>query len=353
MGHFLWSIVVAVVALIQPAGPATPAEPAATTTQKTGVAWLGHGEPLVLGAGGSERWEFVPAAPPPPSPTTPPPSTSGPSAKVLSFRIAGASTAVLEIQVEEPARMGTGRRLVGQPIGKIELFDDGVSVYATWTRADAFPKGLKELPAITVREQRTGRTMLLRPLAVGSVGSESVVFVLDASGSMRGSKLQAAKKALLAAYSGLANESEAALFVLYNCGDVVQESTFGSPTDSFRAAVDRVEARGGTPLGDAMDLAFRYLHDKAKYPEDRRRMILLSDGMATCGRSPGEVCRAWPAGLRSSQKLVIVGLELGAQDERVLQELATDAGGAYMAADQQAVESVMLKATGGSQPKGK
>jgi Ca-activated chloride channel family protein len=156
---------------------------------------------------------------------------------------------------------------------------------------------------------------------------ESIVFMLDASGSMRGKRLAEAKKAILEATAELHSQSEVAVFVLYDCGWIVHEVRFGDGRERLVEVVDGVEAFGGTPLGEAISQSFEYLHSAAKHPPDHRRLVVLSDGQSGCGVDPIGVVEGWDDDLRAAQGFNIVGIALGAADEAALKRLAEAAGG--------------------------
>ena len=112
--------------------------------------------------------------------------------------------------------------------------------------------------------------------------SKDVTFVLDASGSMRGEKMDQAKAALLACVDRMADG---------DCFDIVRFSTeaetlFGgleSVNDETRGKarqyIRELDAIGGTNLEDALDLAL-----KPKPKEGRpHSVVLITDGKPTIG----------------------------------------------------------------------
>jgi len=304
------------------------------TTTATGVVRLESRNPIIIGAGGSESWSFQTLKP------------SASSEAAVQLRRESETGVVLELVTKEPTRGGMVERELLTEIGRIELFDDGVSVYATWYPASNPPEQACPLPDVQIRETKTGRELILRPLLQGPAGPESVVFVLDASGSMAGKRLKAAKEALDAAAKSFPEGSEVSLIVLYDCGEVRREVDFGDGSRLLEIAVAGIQAKGGTPLGDALDGAFRYLHASAKHASERRRLIVLSDGLSTCGQNPSDVVGEWPASLRTAQTFVVVGLDLPEDESSRLLGLARQAQGRYIRAGKETLGPAMMKAAG-------
>lgn len=290
--------------------------------------------PVTLGLSGEHVWEFI--------------STESQVGE-LRTRLEGTQIHVLE-QVQRRAKQGgLDEEEVVIELARTEIFDDGVSVYVTWYPGKAHRASSAPTPPITLTCAKANRTIVLEPLKAKVREPESVVFVLDASGSMIGTKLDSAKAALASAARALPPSSEAALVVLYDCDRVTRDCDF---TKNIPHLIDRsnaVVASGGTPLGDAMDAAFRYLHAKATNPNDRRRIVVLSDGLASCGADPGTVAAGWNAGNGGGQRVAIIGLELSETESSALRELAQKAHGKYIDATSKTVEAAMLRATGSMQ----
>ena len=293
--------------------------------------------PFTLGLSGEYVWAFVA-----------PESSAG----ELRMRLEGTQTHILE-RVERRAKQGGfGDEEVTTELARTEIFDDGVSVYVTWYPSKSHRASIEATPAITLTCPKANRTLVLEPIKAKIREPESVVFVLDASGSMMGTKLESAKVALASAARALPKSSEAALVVLYDCNRVSRDCDFTKNITHLIEKSEAVMASGGTPLGDAMDAAFRYLHAKATNPGERRRIVVLSDGLASCGADPGGVAAGWNAGGGDGQQLAIIGLELSDVESQSLRELAHKANGRYINATSKTVEAAMLRATGSLQDNG-
>lgn len=114
-------------------------------------------------------------------------------------------------------------------------------------------------------------------LSAELASSESIPYdlliVMDASGSMQGTPIAAAKSAAKQFVAGLAPEDRVALVTFSTSVDVVQ----GFTTDraAINAAIDGVNATGVTALYEATEAAAVMI---ASAPSPRRAVILLSDG---------------------------------------------------------------------------
>ncbi len=137
------------------------------------------------------------------------------------------------------------------------------------------------------------------PAVAAESPSARVVLILDASGSMWGQiggrhKIEIAREVIhellddwdpsvhlgLTAY-GHRREAD--------CTDIESLISPNSVDPAkVRAAVDRLNPKGKTPLSDAVIHAAREL----RYTEEKATVILVSDGIETCDRDPCEVARA-------------------------------------------------------------
>jgi hypothetical protein len=291
-------------------------QPDAAAPLQGGVIRLRPREGVVVAAGRSGRWSFVLP-------------TAVPTGAGERWSIVDPVTASLE----RPASAAPGREKVLQTkeiLGRIALFDDGVSLYATWTPSPGFAR--RAIAPIIVHEAGTGLEYSLQPQAAEPEPEpepESVVFVLDASGSMAGERLAHAKKALVKAATGLPRGSDVALVVLYTCGQVRRELDFGPGSHrKLEDAVNAIQASGGTPLGDAMAEGFTYLHAHSRHAPDHRRIVVLTDGQSTCGQDPLTVVGGWN-GPGTRQGFIVVGVDLNQSDAGALRALAAAGKGKF------------------------
>jgi Mg-chelatase subunit ChlD len=117
-----------------------------------------------------------------------------------------------------------------------------------------------------------------------NVAGQSIVLLLDASGSMADAgRMQAAKAGIIQAISELQATDEVALVVFRGCNDIRVEVPFTQDPEEIKKALQAVSPTGDTPLGDAIRFANAYLERAARFRA--RRLLTFSDGMTTCGSS--------------------------------------------------------------------
>lgn len=169
-----------------------------------------------------------------------------------------------------------------------------------------------------------------------------VAFVLDRSGSMDGSKLAMARRAVAHALRLLTPNDRFALVVYDDAVDVVQPATAGTHEAVALALrrLDGVEARGSTNLADgwmrgAEALRTRsargHVADAGATPAgDRiRRVLLLTDGLANQGLTDPDALAEVAARLRAEgigTSTFGVGVDF---DESLLARLAQQGGGHF------------------------
>lgn len=175
----------------------------------------------------------------------------------------------------------------------------------------------------------------------GGLGGEALtsVLVVDRSGSMEeDDKIDGAREAA-AAFVDLMRPQDRAALISFN-EDVSRDQGFTGNRDTLLAAVDDLEADGGTALYDAIVSGVELLREQP----GRRLLLVLSDGQ-DMRDSPVPV--DWWAGSERSldealeyaaaagQPVAVVGLGNRAAsgdagiDEAVLQRIADETGGRY------------------------
>ena len=157
----------------------------------------------------------------------------------------------------------------------------------------------------------------------GKVGHELEI-ILDASGSMKGkmggeTKMQIARKALLDLVGDIKDRDDLALAIrVYghqsprsqkDCQDSRLEMTFGRVDPGrVQRLLDRVKPQGYTPLTYSL---MRAAGD-FKGPGAERSLILITDGLETCGGDPCRAARKLAsAGLKITLHVVGFGLKKG------------------------------------------
>ena len=157
----------------------------------------------------------------------------------------------------------------------------------------------------------------------------SLCFVVDASGSMRGNKLAAAKDAVRTTVGTLRSDLgiETGLFAFGGCNScrLMQEFTRNPKSIVNSLGFD---AGGDTPLAFSTKKGADYLQKSGQSP--RGVLIVLSDGKETCGGNPGKVAREI-AGRRMQIRIEVIGFDIrsGSKAEGQLKEMAVNGGGKY------------------------
>ena len=161
-----------------------------------------------------------------------------------------------------------------------------------WTgkvRVDAFEEGERREGVIPMAIQ--ARDGADRPVEVNPPHRlrlddrhGSIVILVDGSGSMKGAKLENAKKQGVLAIDQLQEGFEIALFQFTDCNAVSLAVPFTTDRQQIKQALSSITARGGTPISRATRMAQEYLHTAGKY--SHQRLIILSDGQETCNDQP-------------------------------------------------------------------
>ncbi|MFC2158895.1 VWA domain-containing protein, partial [Acidobacteriota bacterium] len=119
----------------------------------------------------------------------------------------------------------------------------------------------------------------------------STIFVIDASGSMQGSKLASAKAAVrntLAKFQGKPNTEEWALYVFFDCGVCTLLQGFTSDPAKITGKLG-FASDGGTPIGYSLRVASNYMRRAAR--GKKGRIIMLTDGGESCSGKPVEAAK--------------------------------------------------------------
>ena len=168
----------------------------------------------------------------------------------------------------------------------------------------------------------------------------NVLFILDASGSMRGKlggqvKMEAAKSAFHSLLAGMPKDANVGLEVYGHRGNrdcsVIEVMNPVAPLDAaaISANVDRLAPEhGATPMAAALERGAEVL----KGLEGPKAIVLISDGKENCGGDPETVARR----LRSQGIGVVthvVGLGVNEEERAQLAAIASAGGGKYYAAN--------------------
>jgi Ca-activated chloride channel family protein len=222
---------------------------------------------------------------------------------------------------------------------------------------------MRNLVAATL-DARTRRTAaaalallaLLSPAAIAAAdaaagapagGAAPLLLVLDASGSMWGqiggeNKVVIARRVVGGVIDGLADDALVGL-VGYghrregDCADIETLVPVG-PLDkaAFKATVEALAPKGKTPITAALEQAFAAVGEAAT-------VVLVSDGLETCGGDPCAAVRA--ARMANAGLLVhVVGFDVGSEDVSQLECAAQAGGGLFFSAEDAGELSAALEA---------
>lgn len=161
----------------------------------------------------------------------------------------------------------------------------------------------------------------------------NLALVLDRSGSMAGSKIRLARKAVETGLSMLRERDRFALVVFDQHVDVIASSQFASAT-AVRAALralEGVDARGRTDLAGGWNRGADEI-EPHRLPEGTSRVILATDGMANVGMVD-EAALLDAADRLRARGITTSTIGIGSDfAERLLQSMADRGGGhAYYA----------------------
>ncbi len=196
--------------------------------------------------------------------------------------------------------------------------------------------------------------------AVAFGATQSIVFILDASNSMNkpldsGSRLDAAKAALVDVWQTLPSETNVGLYLFghrvgkgdreASCKDIEPAFPIRPFDDATRAkmiaAVNAVQAKGLTPLADVLVQASTAISSAP----GKHTIILVSDGEETCGGDPLVVAQMLGT-MDPPVVLHIIGLDVDPAVRESLTGMAQATGGSYYQVSQaQELISALTAAT--------
>ncbi len=202
--------------------------------------------------------------------------------------------------------------------------------------------------------------LLLAAPAVWAAGSADLLLILDASGSMWGRvagepKIAIARRVLKDLAAKVPADTAVGLIAYghrreADCDDIATVLPIG-PLDvaKLAATVDGLNAKGKTPITKALQQAI----DAVKTRDTVATVVLVSDGIETCG---GDPCATVRAAKEAGVKLVlhVVGFDVGEVDVSQLECTAQAGGGLYFdarnAADLAAAFDQVLEAPAADVP---
>jgi Ca-activated chloride channel homolog len=174
----------------------------------------------------------------------------------------------------------------------------------------------------------------------------SVMLVVDVSGSMQATdvqptRLDAAREASRTLIDSLPGNARVGLVSFSSSATLAAPLT--DNRDQVKAALDNLQANGGTAIGEGLALAVQQLAPRQQQAASSARqasslIVLLTDGVSTSGIAPLTAAdRAKAAGIPvatvgiglRNASVRVRGQEVGGVDEETLQAIAGDTGGHY------------------------
>lgn len=173
-----------------------------------------------------------------------------------------------------------------------------------------------------------------------SKGSVYVVYGIDASGSMKGKKIEAAKKAGIAlAYKAITSKDKAGMVVFgTDIKDVVE------PTSDFSHILRKI-----TAVRASMQTDFTAMLKKAVeiFPSEKatKHLVILTDAMPTVGEKPEEETMEQVSAARSSGITIsIVGINLEKKGKKLAEKIVQlGEGRLYVVKNLENIDRIILE----------
>ena len=199
--------------------------------------------------------------------------------------------------------------------------------------------------------------ILLLSMTTFGFAANKVIIILDASGSMWAQidgkpKLEIARESLRTVLQSVPADDEIG-FMAYghrekgSCDDIqlIVPPQAGSAS-AISAAADSLKFLGKTPLTAAVKQAAEAL----KYTEDKATVVLITDGLETCGGDPCALGKELEAsGVDFTAD--VVGFGLTADEGKQIACLADNTGGKYIqASDEKALQEALVETVAAPAP---
>ena len=171
-------------------------------------------------------------------------------------------------------------------------------------------------------------------------GKRSVIYALDASGSMKGDKLAQGKKAGIAlSYKALQEKDRVGMIAF---GKDVRSKI--RPTDNFRTLlkeISRITARGKTNIAATIEEA------SSMFPreENAKHLILLTDAMPTSGETPeNETLEAAAKAAGKKITISVIGINLGKEGQEMADRIVEiGKGRTFRVRNLENIDSIVLE----------
>lgn len=173
-----------------------------------------------------------------------------------------------------------------------------------------------------------------------SKGNIEMIYALDASGSMKGKKIDVCKKAGIAlAFKALEEKDKVGLIVF---GSDIKTGI--APTDDFKRLlleITKVRASKETNIAKTISKAIELFSDK----EITKHLILLTDAMPTVGPEPEEeTLEAVSSARANGITISLVGIKLDGKSKKLAEKIAAlGEGKLYIVKDLEQLDKIVLE----------
>jgi len=165
-------------------------------------------------------------------------------------------------------------------------------------------------------------------IAEAEVAAKSILFVIDTSGSMQGDKIRQAQAALRYCVNSLKPKDSFGIITFATEPTSFRDTLIPATKDNVQAAVafiDKIEARGGTAINDAVLLALKTLEGAKGLP----MVVFLTDGLPTIGETSVDAILKNVDGANTDEKARVFAFGVGHDvNTKLLGQLAEGNGGA-------------------------
>ena len=165
-------------------------------------------------------------------------------------------------------------------------------------------------------------------IAEAEVAAKSILFVIDTSGSMQGDKIRQAQAALRYCVNSLKPKDSFGIITFATEPTSFRDTLIPATKDNVQAAVafiDKIEARGGTAINDAVLLALKTLEGAKGLP----MVVFLTDGLPTIGETSVDAILKNVDGANTDDKARVFAFGVGHDvNTKLLGQLAEGNGGA-------------------------
>ena len=173
-----------------------------------------------------------------------------------------------------------------------------------------------------------------------SLGKIDVIYVIDASGSMKGEKIKMAKKAGIAlAYSAINNNDRAGLVVFSSDIDLDIEPS--KDFFSFARTLNDIRTKGETDIAFSVEHAIKLFGKSNKM----KHIVLLTDAMQTSGKKPEkDVLEKVSLAASQNVSISVVGIGLNEQGEKLARKIVDlSKGSLYKVSSAEDVDQIVLE----------